>query len=182
MQPRKTNYREKHRKLGLRTGSSNIFVTLPNEYSLYDSVTHVDWVPGWGYPQSSIVFFLWLASFLAYHKNPASVANGSCPKHVYCSVLVLILLFWSQDQNWRQRIWDKARCYWEHVGNPVGTWWDHIGKIVPPVLLKKRKTEPLDACGLTSLLPRISMPTSSVLYHFWPRLMGGAWTLGCTRF
>jgi hypothetical protein len=42
MQPRKTNYRERHRKLGLQTGSSNIFMTLPNEYSLYNSVTDVD--------------------------------------------------------------------------------------------------------------------------------------------
>jgi len=42
MQPRKTNYREKYRKLGLQTGSSYIFVIPPNEYSLYDSVAHVD--------------------------------------------------------------------------------------------------------------------------------------------
>ncbi len=42
MQPRKTNYREKNKKLGLQTGSKKIFVTLPNEYSLCDSETHAD--------------------------------------------------------------------------------------------------------------------------------------------
>jgi len=164
--------------------------------------------------------------WLGHHKNPKNWANGTCLKHVFCSVLVSLLLFWSQDQNWRQRIWDKAKCYWEHIGNPVRTWWEHIGipvrtwwehignpvrtwwehignpvrtwwehignpvrtwwehfgKVVPPLLLKRKiKTGPLSACWLTSLLPRISMPTFSVLYHFWRRLMGGAWTLGCTR-
>jgi hypothetical protein len=40
--PRKHITGENTKKLGLETGSSNIFVTLPNKYSLCDSVTHVD--------------------------------------------------------------------------------------------------------------------------------------------
>jgi hypothetical protein len=34
-----------------------------------------------------------------------------------------------QEDNARQSIWDKARCYWEQLGNlgkMVRTWWEHI--------------------------------------------------------
>jgi hypothetical protein len=114
-------------------------VTLPNEYSLYDSVTHVIRYLVVGTSKVPLFFFGEWHHWLAHHKNPKNVANGTCPKHLYYSFLILILLFVSQDQNWRQRIWDKARCYWEHVGNPVGTWWDHIGKIVLPAFSKEKK-------------------------------------------
>jgi hypothetical protein len=68
---------------------------------------------------------------------------------------------------------------WEPGRNLMGTHWENNPS---PPSRKEKKTGPLSACGLTSLLPRISMPISSVLYHFWPRLMGGAGTLGCMRF
>jgi hypothetical protein len=107
-----------------------------------------------GTPKVPFFFFCDWHQWLAHHKNPKIVANGTCPKHVCCSVLVLILLFRSQDQNWRQRIWDKARCYWEHIGNPVGTWWEHIGKIVaPPFSQGKNKLGPWVHAGSPPCYP-----------------------------
>jgi hypothetical protein len=48
-------------------------------------------------------------------------------KHVLKLALVLQLIFnfhlpiYFPTNNLKQRIWDKARCYWGHVENPLGT-------------------------------------------------------------
>ncbi len=52
---------------------------------------------------------------------------------------------------------------WEPSRNLIGTHWENSPS---PPSRKKKKTGPLSACGLTSLLRRIFMPTSSVLYQF----------------
>jgi hypothetical protein len=94
-------------------------------------------------------------------------------------------LYQLQKENLGQRIWDKVRCYWEHVEEHIGNmrnmlvnWQLDENRVWgldentfgttkiqhPPILIERRKkTGPMDI---------------SVLYQFWPRLVAGPQTVG----